>query len=1269
MIYIIIFRNFAKKIRMTKKIGRNDKCSCDSGLKYKKCCLGNKVALAPIVLSQEDESKTFQYIDTHESTHILNILIGLQLAPENHGKNVRIEELANYLVQNLNSGQQANLQTLRLYLDKEYADNYMEDPPTNLFCENVVFHGGNYTVFPGIMNSAVETFNTLLSAIFQCENKLPDPFKNRVYHGITFMLRFGQLLADKVGIAGNIAGIDDEFRSTLKIKYEGVNFGITQEEIFKICEGGHEEQKIDSTIVNDFVCIQRSFDNEDLDSSPLLYFPIVQFNDKYYFLMLSNQVHAMSEYILRVSKQYNCNTELVRLYHEKIWSDLVQVCLRMNWKRIDIDLPRNTISPNNTKELVFQFDTNRIAYLCFWHNTETKSTLNHNHSIENPSARTREVINHLKGMSEFQDSRLLTLITYDCVGRQQLFGFEEPQEKELLLALSANHFIQLASTEKWNRLSLWKFAKSYEQFQQSTMTTPFSDTLDMYSVYKAQDESFYLSDDAKSNLLFVVPGDGSRLIKESKIKRNLHGAIVNIDNRQAYIPIIKSADYAPLYEPQHFVPYYALCLEVFKFPVWITNKQIKDEQMFIQIQNYAKAIGFWLYKLQNEIVGDINAHINFPLEIELFLDHDIFKNITAREIQDANTKICPYSFDYSDDKIRFYIHISSLPTLSGGDNEGERKMMTELVKSFNQIEGINFSSEFVSRAIDNAIPLGNAKMMLMYDTQKDLQTDPRWLVEPLFISKSEVNMLLDELPLLIEKERTIPKKIKSAEEKRDFFNFTTGVLLKKLEKEIQIFNYEDLLDTLIRIHERLVWEREHNRIIIPAQLLCFGDIENKVEEIQIDEGNLVKTTLALRCLIEYLAALPTQGAVRAGYDDIDRLLVLMNEIIYYGFLSDSIHLKMQNPEVGKLESGRIGISKEFFDDKMKPFAEACTKESIDNYIQHFDGRFEISELPNEPEVDATKDGYKRIDDAFLKDWGISYTNTIDFCVFAAFLCIKSESSVITMKEKDFIETLKLTESNLQEQEITAGLKHFSLESRLNYLTAPNGFCDNEVFPWRYNREFSFARRFIVKYKNNDGDLLLKWGFRNAIAAQHQLSSLLFKGKLNNGGKEIEKLLGQFRRKKGKLCRDEIKDWFKTSSELIVFDHEIKIAPDGHLKADKNYGDIDILVYNKNTKTVLSLECKNTNKAKNMHEMKKEMDNYLGREGQKGMVQKHLDRHNWLNQHVQKVCAFLNIEEIVQIKSYILTSEVIPTTYIRSQDLFLPIISFSELKREGLRVFD
>jgi hypothetical protein len=71
---------------------------------------------------------------------------------------------------------------------------------------------------------------------------------------------------------------------------------------------------------------------------------------------------------------------------------------------------------------------------------------------------------------------------------------EGPQDNELRLTIPIHQFILLCASEEWHNLSLWKFAKSYEMFSKTTQMT-LTDTLDLYSIYKSKDDSFYFGDD------------------------------------------------------------------------------------------------------------------------------------------------------------------------------------------------------------------------------------------------------------------------------------------------------------------------------------------------------------------------------------------------------------------------------------------------------------------------------------------------------------------------------------------------------------------------------------------------------------------------------------------------------------------------------------------------------------------------------------------------------------------------------------------------------
>lgn len=1245
---------------MGNKIGRNAPCPCGSGKKYKKCCINlDKVFEFTQPQPNKRENKTISFIESNNSHQLLNFIIGLQMQPNNHGKNVRMEELATHIVTNLNSNPVGNLKLFKQHLDTEFASNYLEDIPENIFSENIVFYGGNYTVFSGIYGYAVEIFRNLTETIFTQKNDLPDEFKNHVYSGVTLLLELGKILSTKFEIDGNIEGAQGERKfvySTVEI-----DTSFSQSDIIRICQ----EHKIDPRIIDDFIVEpnDKGFANNDPDKNPLLKKPIIKFEDKCYFALISSQANVLNEFVIRLSNQYNCNQKLTELYHNKLWHEQWGACDKMGWQLTDIELPQNN-TPTILKERVFQFEQNRLAYACYVHNDKDEEYFSgKNLDIDK---RIIEVITELKKNPSMKDHKFLSLVTYDCMGRNMFIGFGAPQKDELRLTFSMHQFNFLTSSENWDNLSLWKFAKSYDFFSKTTKST-LTDTLDIYSIYKAKDNSFYFGDDARPNFLTVVPGDGSRIIKEAKIEKNNHGILGQIEGINVFIPSTKYANYAPLYKSLNSLGHYAICLKTFDFPIWIVNRQVKNKSMTLQVRNFAEAIGFWLHKLKPEIVDVLNLAISNFFEINIILDQELFEDTQTKDIVESKDDE-NYHFSLNENILEFSIPFSKMKTFTGSNNFGEREMMKAILNAFNLVKGISFSEQNMDSFIDKCIPLGQAKMILLSDSQKDPLVDSRWLVKPFYISDSEVDLLLDEIPLLIEQTTKIPKNIDSEEDKKKLFNTATKLLLDTLNKEIQNFDFEFLLYVLLELHETLVWKREHNKTMIPAQVLCFGNLEGELKGILDKDNKLVKTSIATRCLIEYLASKPTKGSIKAGFDDIDRLLVLMHEIVNYGFLSDAIHFKLANPTVGKLDSGRIGISREFFDEKLKPFAEANANEKVNRYIENFDNRFEIADFSQEEKEPEDDKEFEEIDSAFLEDWGIGYLNIYKFCYSSFIICIEKQSSTCSLNEPEFIELIK-DKTKIDEKEIVAGIERFSITQRGEYLKAPIGFNDSEVFPWKYNREFSFTRRFIVKYMNDKGETILTWGFRNAISAQKQLDYLLFEGKLNNGGRRIEKLLGTFRERKGKLYRNKVKDWLNTNPDLTVIDYEVKIDTNGHLIADKNYGDIDVLVHNTKTNTVYSLECKDTNKAKNIHEMKKEMDNYLGRERKKGMIQKHVERHNWLNSNKDKICTFLKIDKEPMVASFMLTSEVIPTSYIKVDTIPLPIISFPALKENGIELLD
>ncbi len=133
------------------------------------------------------------------------------------------------------------------------------------------------------------------------------------------------------------------------------------------------------------------------------------------------------------------------------------------------------------------------------------------------------------------------------------------------------------------------------------------------------------------------------------------------------------------------------------------------------------------------------------------------------------------------------------------------------------------------------------------------------------------------------------------------------------------------------------------------------------------------------------------------------------------------------------------------------------------------------------------------------------------------------------------------------------------------------------------------------------------------------------------------------------------------TSLEVNPDEVPIKPGKKLDANTDLGDIDVFAIDHEAAIIYSIECKDTVDSRAIHEMKTEVDKYLGRDGKSGLIKKHVDRHKWLKENQAMLSAYVKNPNSYSIKSLIITSEEIPLAYIKKDVLPMPMISFPKLR--------
>lgn len=1261
-----------------KKIGRNAPCPCGSGKKYKHCCMRSEQAEA----SSEQFTRTFlqssslnapkllAYFSSHDCAHILDYLIAVQLNPQNHGKNLRVEHIAQLAVSCLGkSSTPPEIITVKKLIDEEYPFDVMEDLPMNMYAETVLFHGGNYVFFPGLSTHAAELFRSMTEAIYYRDDIFQKDFQKDVHQGVSLLLEIGDIIAYRAGITGLVRGNNNP-REIITEPNVSFSYVINERMMTAILNrSGWERNCLDSFIldINDPKLL-----TDNADENPILYRPIVHYNGCYFFIGIADQGCAINNYILKTASKYKCLPELVRQTQYSVWMRIGASCINyMHWQlSMFNDMTHDDEHYSND---IFQIDVNWLAFVCYVKDTVSDISIDGERCqvMWDIDSHLRATLSSLKDDARTKDFHILTLVLYSSMGETFALRTNEQPYSDYLLLFSAFDFLQLAQTEKWDNMSLVRFARTRKT--KPFLDTPYNQALDIYSLYKHYGESFYISDEEVPDCLSIEPNEGCHLIFESKEQLNFHGTPLTIDGRIAYIPVQRDLDYAEIYKPLA-TSILAKSCESYSVPVWVRCSQAEEHGLNPSsiIDTVITAIAFWMDVLRPSLKKEIKTRFKNPVEIELVFSNDTLSDKGLHQ-------------DLEVPKTKGMIDVVKIPTgvqatfdkdyilsFMGANNESERDVMRNIVMGL-----LDVDDKTSAAIVDERIPYGQAKMILMTEAGNNPLISPLWLYPPIYIHPATNQLLLDLFPQWMGGKGYHFTKLTSKEEKEDFLHNGVDVLLGKLSEMVASFDAKAMLDMLLNNHDTLLYRREHNKVLQPAQILCFGDNERKRNEFFEDEIRLTDSGLATRAMIEFLAATQDlSGKMLPGSDDIEGVLAIMSEVVRIGGICDAIHLDVADHTIETLGSGRYGIYDDDFNENIGSFANARSVESVNHFLEDFDDK--MRRLAVRKLVKAKKDEELiKMDEAFEADWGVSYTNILQLLYCCHLVAVKTQTTVLEIPEDDLVKEVIRLCPELTEEAVRICLERFSLNKREDYLTAPSGFDGKDIFPWIYNRELSYLRRPIVRFITAEGKVLCMLAFRSCITAGLQLTDLLYSGRLKKVGKKIEKLLGVFEEKKGHVFNEEVRSFLTQIPGLTVWPHDVSMKARGNLKTEVNtdYGDIDVLAYNTATNTLYSIECKNTNTAKNVREMKKEMDDYLGRgdnpekDKKKALVLKHLRRHQWLLNNIEQVKSYVGVTETPTIRSMMLTAAVIPTSYLKIEDTPLSILNFPDLKLKGLEYLD
>jgi hypothetical protein len=802
----------------------------------------------------------------------------------------------------------------------------------------------------------------------------------------------------------------------------------------------------------------------------------------------------------------------------------------------------------------------------------------------------------LTSAADEPDGLWLRLAITDGVARQFFMGLSHSEERAPLLWLPLDELWTMTIVDGSDPLFLHRFAVASEDVHGRSRVMSFT-PLDTYSLYRANHQSFYLSDDGPPAVLSVAPGSGVDVRLDAKRRAGVHQVLAPDGKRFIDVVALYPAS-RPIYfvHPRHAEDAWLVELDGTSFWVQIASNSIATELRDLLI-NVAEAVCFWLYELASRKEMDYSQSATPKrILIRVELDHPPRWSALLHNADLAINQAAPLvQMDRTDlDHVALTLRADGAARLLARSNKADRDIVATLKEAFPVVS--SSSSDLLEILASDP----NMRMLTAVGVDgvemRPTQTVARHVVPAVTAT------LLDELGAHLGASGWEEGDI-AAEDRTKVLNEAVAYYFKKLEACVRELSPEGLIDFLVMKDDALVAESAHERRMLPSRLACFGPESVVASELMESVSRNSESAVANRFLVEFVVAQPPRGAKLIDLDTYDRLLALAAEITSKGTVSDAIHFGLSDISMDILPSGRLGMSR---DDRYSTAVRGLATAEAEAQIAVGTGRddpIEGTHSPGELPMEAA-------DQAVREEFGFSLTELAHAVGVLVELADQQPDAVAKLPRPQLSSRLA-EELTWPESKVDALIHSLALEARSRFVTVPS-----DVYPWRHNRDLSYMRRPLLCVEEN-GEPVVHWSARRVWLAGYYWSSLVFSARLKAEGRALAAFMGSIRHQANRTF------------ERRVFDELTALTggPGGHsirkigkrrllgLSGD-DLGDIDALVIDRSRRIVVVAEAKDFELARTPAELANEMADLL--KGDHSAVSRLVLRADWVQRNISIV---------------------------------------------------
>lgn len=1206
----------------------------------------------------------------YDLVDLLEIVGGLQLVPQNASRATRLEALAHTVASlPIKPGPRISAGKLRQICEgpELSALAYAEDPSDNVFAEEFPFFGGSYIVMTGIAEGGEFILSNLCKALFlKQDQRLPRQFLMRAFQLVFAGLHASHEVSRRAGIRRGMAPVSDRYRPIFlptpdRLSQLKDSVSISKERLRAILSSAKlPTSALDPIIMQGMV----KLDEYDLVNGPLLWQPFVDCGDRIVLVIPGMIVSAVRQALVRAAITNNLQAEFARAYNAAVWDSVVE-CLGYTGNE---PYPRPTPQPLTipcASDGFFTLDHDKVLYCLLVTDPLTGPADTDPFRSWTDDDLQRKVYERVLEVEKFvltaspSPNELFVIVALEGLGGAGGLGLPDTPAGSHCLLTPVADLRTITLLEGGDPLILFNFARAQLKVRQTTEITTTS-ILDEFYLFRKNGYTYYVSDEARYDLIAIPPGDALNLRLEVSQERDFHAA-ESPEGGVVEVTALHGTSKIPVYVPvADLGKKVAVLVEGLPLPIWVTAGDAShDPEMHRQYALFADALAFWLWQFTPTLAPLLSFLKKQGLiEIRLCISPDkAWKNSANAAVTSSDPPLAVHTLpDIS--CIEVTINAGMIPLLRTGDNSGERELLRHLLRGFQPLlpeaTRDKLSPVQIEKSLDRYAPLGLKKMLLLLDTNRNPQLDPRGLPKYRPLQKVRINDQLDSVGEYLKEKANLQVGKIDRDDWVPILNDIALCCFRQVERLVGTLSPTDLLEFIVAHSEAVSRQTALDWLTVPTQLQCFKSIPEMIEQLSKKIPERSHVALASRFLIEFVVAQPPKGYRPISLDLYDELRAWAYHLINYAMLSDAVHFRLQEYELSFLASHRLGVNGDAWRSAIEGHTRAFALDQIGTATQNYARQWSAPIASSEQQVLQ-----KEIDVATRFEFGVPLSELLSLMTTAIEIGHDLDPGVTTANEDDFIARAARS-LRWANEDVKRSLSLLTLSPRSSFWTPPNGYSKQELYPWRFDRKVSYLRRpFLTRPGAVCTEIV--WANRHMHEAQLFLINQCMSGRLRANSPEMRSFNSRICHTQGEAFNDEVFEFFARIPRVSAKSRVKRIGSSREL--EDHLGDIDVLAADADRRRILVIECKDFATARTPYEMANEMtDLFTGKKGKKSTVEKQRARARWVRENLDEVLSFLKVsgKKKWNVLPLIVADQPLVATYLRSSPIL--VVSLEELKQ-------